>query len=249
MIRSLFRTTIIPALERLFPGKRLTTFLLMLIERRLAKLGPADGLRFLFHLNYLLAPMENDLAVKYDGGIHAKHRLMKYHDFFTDRISESDRVLDVGCGNGAVSHSIATATGASILGMDIDPANIAMARKRHAHPRITFATGDVTTDIPDQKFDIIVLSNVLEHLKDRPAFLSRLMHTTKAGLMLVRVPLFERDWRVSMMKELGEDWRLDPTHETEYTMESFLGELKKAGLRLRYQEVRWGEIWAEVEKD
>jgi hypothetical protein len=60
------------------------------------------------------------------------------------------------------------------------------------------------------------------------------------------VPLFERDWRVPLKQELGIDYRLDPTHCTEYTLESFASEMKDAGLKVTYQEVRWGEIWAEA---
>jgi len=64
--------------------------------------------------------------------------------------------------------------------------------------------------------------------------------------MLIRVPLFERDWRVPLKRELGVEWRLDSTHMTEYTLESFAEEIAGAGLSIIHQEVRWGEIWAEV---
>jgi hypothetical protein len=63
---------------------------------------------------------------------------------------------------------------------------------------------------------------------------------------LIRVPLFERDWRVPVKQELGVEWRLDPTHETEYTQESFAEEMKQARLTVTHQEIRWGEIWAEA---
>jgi len=65
--------------------------------------------------------------------------------------------------------------------------------------------------------------------------------------ILIRVPLFERDWRVPMKKQLDVEWRLDATHETEYTQESFIREIADAGLCVVYQETRWGEIWAELE--
>ena len=63
---------------------------------------------------------------------------------------------------------------------------------------------------------------------------------------MLRVPLFEREWRVPLKKELGLEWRLDSTHETEYTLESFEEEMSRAGLRIAHLEVRWGEIWAET---
>ena len=100
--------------------------------------------------------------------------------------------------------------------------------------------------VPDGSFSVIILSNVLEHLPERPSFLRQLYQNTKPDRLLIRVPLFERDWRVPLKRELGVEWRLDPTHETEYTIESFAQEMAEAQLQITYQEVRWGEIWAEV---
>ena len=37
-----------------------------------------------------------------------------------------------------------------------------------------------------------------------------------------------------------------PTHETEYTLETFAEEMKEAGLSIQHLEVRWGEIWSVV---
>ena len=49
-----------------------------------------------------------------------------------------------------------------------------------------------------------------------------------------------------LKKELGVEWRLDPTHETEYTLETFAEEMSAANFRIDHLEVRWGEIWSEV---
>jgi len=61
------------------------------------------------------------------------------------------------------------------------------------------------------------------------------------------VPLFERDWRVPLKKELGIDYRLDSTHCIEYTQEEYFEELHQAGLKTTNTEFRWGEIWSVVE--
>ena len=98
----------------------------------------------------------------------------------------------------------------------------------------------------EDPFDVVILSNVLEHLEDRPVFLRRLVRAVQPKRILIRVPLFERDWRVPLKEELGMDYRLDPTHYTEYTLESFASEIQAAHLMLTRQEVRWGEIWAEA---
>jgi hypothetical protein len=99
---------------------------------------------------------------------------------------------------------------------------------------------------PEGPFDVVVLSNILEHLPERVHFLKEVLESASVSRMLIRVPLFERDWRVPLKQELGVEWRLDPSHETEYTPESFTEEMGAAGLRIAHQEVRWGEIWAEV---
>lgn len=114
------------------------------------------------------------------------------------------------------------------------------------HPNITYLQGDVTDVLPETHYDVVVLSNVLEHLRHRTQFLRKVVQTVKPQRFLIRVPLFERDWRVPLMKELGVDWRLDPTHKIEYTRKDFEQEMLEAGLTILRSEIHWGEIWAVV---
>ncbi len=183
----------------------------------------------------------------YGEGLHPKHRHLRYHDFFVDRISPGERVLDIGCGIGALAYDVAEKAGAEVIAMDLRKKNIDAARERFAHPRITYVTGDAQRDLPEEKVDVVILSNVLEHLPQRPEFLRQVARAVRPSRFLIRVPLFERDWRVPLKRELGLDWRLDPTHETEYTLAAFAQEMEAAGWRPAHQEVRWGEIWAELE--
>jgi len=228
------------------PTDWLRNFLAKVAILRAQTLPPADGLRFLFGLEAELYPMQGELAIAYGGGIHTKHRHMRYHDFFVGRIQPDERVLDIGCGHGAVAYDVAEKAGAHVIGIDLSPDNIALARQRHAHLRVEYRVGDALHDLPDGPFDVVILSNVLEHLSERPAFLRRVQETAQPSRFLIRVPLFERDWRVPLKKELGVEWQLDDTHKTEYTLESFAEEMAAAGLKITHQEVRWGEIWAEV---
>ena len=221
-------------------------FIFRLITRRASGTPAAQSLKLLFSLDALLYQVQGQMAVAYDGGIHTKHRHMKYHDFFTNRINKDDRVIDIGCGIGAVAFDVAEKSGAQVLGIDFNESSIKTARERYKHPYLEFRVGDALETIPEEKFSVVILSNVLEHLSGRPAFLRRVQDTLQPQRILIRVPLFERDWRVPLKKELGVEWRLDPTHEIEYTIETFIEEIKSAGLRIMYLEVRWGEIWAEV---
>ncbi|MBF0611241.1 MAG: class I SAM-dependent methyltransferase [Magnetococcales bacterium] len=170
---------------------------------------------------------------------------MDYHTFFTARISPGERVLDLGCGNGALSHDLAMA-GALVTGMDHNPESISLAKSRYSHPGLFFLTGDALTTDYNQPFDVVVLSNILEHLEGRVAFLQKVVLQTSAKRLLIRVPMFKRDWRVPLRQELGLEWRLDPTHQVEYTEETLKTELENAGLNITHWQCCWGEFWLET---
>lgn len=220
--------------------------LVELIQRRLKRLPAAEGLRLLLGLDASLYAIQGELAVEYGGGQHTKHKHTGYHNFFIERIKEGERVLDVGCGVGAVAHDVVIKSGAKVTGIDLSAENIAEAKRRFLRPDLSFRVEDALNLTPDNAFDVILLSNVLEHIEKRVPFLKRIGENTRAKRFLIRVPLFERDWRVPLKKELGVEWRLDPDHKTEYTLESFAAEMAEAGLEIKHLEVRWGEIWSEL---
>ena len=225
--------------------KQFVEIIFWLISRRVEKQSPTQALKVLFSIDDLIYGAQGQMAIAYDGGIHTKHRHMKYHDFFTERIRKSDRVLDIGCGNGAVAFDVAKIA-AKVVGIDINADNITVAQGQFQSPNLEFRVGDALEALPEEEFSVIILSNVLEHLPARAEFLRRAQETLQPKRTLIRVPLFERDWRVPLKKELGVEWRLDATHEIEYTLESFADEMAEAGLKTKHLEVRWGEIWAEL---
>lgn len=230
----------------ILPLGKLETLVHGLVTRRVAAMKPDEALRFMFRLEAALYPLLGRYAVLYGGGLHTKHRHTKYHDFFVERCRPEDNVLEVGCGIGSLAHDIAERSGCRVDGVDINPQSIEDGKARFSHPNLAFSVCDATVDLPVGRYDVVVLSNVLEHLTDRVRFLRRLMEKTGGTRCLIRVPLFERDWRVPLKRELGVEWRLDPTHETEYSLESFAAEMAEAGLEIIHREVRWGEIWAEA---
>ena len=80
-----------------------------------------NGLQRIFEIKDKLDWIINERAIAYDKGIHPKHRLTGYHNFFIDRVEDGEKVLDVGCGNGVVAMDIASKRKNSfILGVDIN---------------------------------------------------------------------------------------------------------------------------------
>ena len=176
-------------------------------------------------------------------GLHPKHRLMNYHKFFVDNVGENDLVLDIGCGNGALTYDVARKA-KRVVGIDSNERSIEIARSRFAGENIEFISGDALTSLPDKKFDVVILSNVLEHIERRIEFLASLQKW--AANFLIRVPMLNRSWIDLYKKELGLEYRLDRGHFVEYTLETFTEEMTKAGLRILNYSIQFGEIWAVV---
>ena len=220
--------------------------LVQAVSRAAAAAPPAAGLRELLTMEADLSGQVDLAALAYGDGVHVKHRLMRYHDFFVDRITGPERVLDIGCGYGAVAYSVATRTGAHIVGLDMEAANVRKASARFIHERLAYVLGEAPRSLPDGPFDVIIMSNVLEHIEHRKEFLREVQARLSPSRWLIRVPMFNRDWRPPLRQELGLYAYGDPTHFTEYTRESFEHEMAEAGFLVRHLQVNWGEIWAEV---
>jgi len=105
---------------------------------------------------------------------------------------------------------------------------------------------DATRSVPTGPWDVVILSNVLEHLANRVDVLANLASTTRAKLFLIRVPLFERDWKMAMRREVGANYYSDPDHKIEPTLEEFRSETEQAGLMIEEMVTLWGEIWAKL---
>ncbi|MBL8701855.1 MAG: class I SAM-dependent methyltransferase [Alphaproteobacteria bacterium] len=223
--------------------RRRLLFGLLVLESRAA--APRAALGHLLRLEDDLDLVIDERATALGGGEHPKHRLTRYADYFVGHIGDGDRVLDIGCGRGIVARAVAAARPkANIVGVDIDARNIAAATAGPTPENLRFVVGDATAALPEGEFDVVILSNVLEHLDDRPGFLRKIVAATGAHVVLIRVPLFERDWRLPMRKELGLPYVSDPDHRIEHTIAEFASEVAAGGLTIAEQRLAWGEIWA-----
>lgn len=98
-------------------------------------------------------------------------------------LTDSGRVLDAGCGTGALSGELLRRTKeAQIVGIDISPAYIAHAAASAGSPRIDFATGDLTAlAFPDADFDQVYSQLVLHFVPKTDLAISELVRVAKPG--------------------------------------------------------------------
>ena len=247
-ILKIARLISIPWLFLPFKLRKLLFTIFFIIESRGD--DPRKGLISLFLIKDNIDWVINERALKYGLGIHPKHSLMKYHDFFISRIKDGSKVLDVGCGIGMVSMNVAKKlTKSSIIGIDINKKNIMQANEllnKSNLKNVKFIYGDIN-DQKDINAEYVILSNVLEHIENRTKFLKNIQKISKSKIFLIRVPNFERDWQIAMRKELGIYYFSDVDHKIEHTVEQLKNDIEKAGFIMKETITTWGEIWAKCE--
>ena len=108
-----------------------------------------------------------------------------------DRHAPAGRVLDVGCGTGFLLERLAE-RGFSGVGVDLSPESVAHANRRLAEvgaaDRLSAVVGSAY-EPPEGAFDLICLTDVLEHLEDPRACLRALAaRLAPGGLVVVSTP-------------------------------------------------------------
>src|ERR1035437_9536549 len=99
------------------------------------------------------------------------------------------RVLEVGCGLGDLLAAVKPARG---VGVDFSPAMIALARQRH--PELEFQVVDAVECAATEKFDYILLADLVNDLPDVQAVFERLQSVAHPRTRLV-VSFFNNLWR------------------------------------------------------
>jgi ubiquinone/menaquinone biosynthesis C-methylase UbiE len=112
-------------------------------------------------------------------------------------------VLDVGCGDGALSRDLAAATGARVTALDLSLRRVLRA----AGGAVRFAAGS-SYELPfrDAAFSVVVCTDLLEHLDDPQRAMNELVRVSSRWV-LISVP-----WKIQIEKTLcphcGKDYFL-----------------------------------------
>lgn len=105
--------------------------------------------------------------------------------FVKNRLAGRRRLLDLGCGSGNKTELLAE-TGRRVVGLDLDPAMVELARRRHPAPGLEYRVGDLNAfgaEFPPSSFDgLLCLGNTLVHLTG-PGQLKSFMDNA-AGILL-----------------------------------------------------------------
>jgi methionine biosynthesis protein MetW len=109
------------------------------------------------------------------------------------------RVLDVGCGDGALMAALRDAKGIDARGLEIESANVASAVARG----LAVVQGDADTDLadyPDDGFDYAILSQTLQTTRRPDLVLDQLLRIGKQAF--VSFPNFAQ-WKIRFAHMIG----------------------------------------------
>src|SRR6187549_3677505 len=100
-------------------------------------------------------------------GLEHQQRYEYYNSFYAGK-----KVLDAACGSGYGSHHISNSGATSVLGIDISGESIEQAKSRYKNLNLQFRKADCSDlKILNEKFDVIVSFETLEHLNDPRLFI------------------------------------------------------------------------------
>jgi 2-polyprenyl-3-methyl-5-hydroxy-6-metoxy-1,4-benzoquinol methylase len=110
----------------------------------------------------------------YNQGFKETYALLKRMERRADwminemEVSQSKKVLEIGCGTGYVSYYIAKVTGMQVLGSDLCVPFIEGANKKYKLPNLSYETLDFNkaSESINNKFDYIIGNGILHHLYD-----------------------------------------------------------------------------------
>lgn len=147
------------------------------------------------------------------------------------------RALDVGCGAGLLTEPLAR-LGARTLGLDAAPENVAAAR-HHAEGQgldLAYRAGGVEALDPEERYDLVVSMEVVEHVADPAAFVAGLARAlAPGGLLLLSTPNRTALSRLALIT-IGEGLGMVPrgTHDWRKFLrpEELTALLDQAGLRV-----------------
>jgi ubiquinone/menaquinone biosynthesis C-methylase UbiE len=155
-------------------------------------------------------------------------------------IAPGGRILDIGCGSGRHTAAAYRLTGVHVTGADIDLKDLGKARERlQFHDRLkehgggtwSLSAADVTRlPFPDACFDLVICSEVLEHIPDHERAAGEIVRVLKPGRPLaVSVP---RDLPERICWALSDDYAsASHGHVRIYRQQELIELLERAGTR------------------
>ncbi|MFC6999296.1 class I SAM-dependent methyltransferase [Rufibacter roseus] len=181
-------------------------------------------------------------------GIHIRHRTI-LKNLKKAGLKADSKVLEIGCGIGTVTHLIAKATPqGKVLAVDISPKSIEMARKfNQQFSHVEFAVTDMTDFSRPEKFDFVVLPDVIEHipLEQHPHLfkvIAQHLHENSTVAINIPHPLYltwVREHQPELLQVIDQPIHTDELLQNTYAAGFYLEKLKSYSLFTTTFDYQW----------
>ncbi len=176
-------------------------------------------------------------------------RFAARRDFLLAGVRPGERVLDVGCGEGAFCAALAAA-GARPVGVEVAAEPLRRARVRH--PELELRLVGAELPFPAASFDVAWAGEVLEHVADGPGLLDELRRVLRpGGRLLITTPDHPRRLVLALaLRRAAFERHFDPRadHLRFFTRRTLSLLLEEAGFSAWRIVRRGGVLYAEVER-
>ena len=112
-------------------------------------------------------------------------------------------ILDLGCGNGWLTHQLAVTAATSVLGLDINRVELEQAASLFSSERCHFGYGDIfTAELPKQTFDAIILNSCIQYFENLKMLLDCLLELVaeQGSIHILDSPIYEENELVAARK-------------------------------------------------
>jgi 2-polyprenyl-3-methyl-5-hydroxy-6-metoxy-1,4-benzoquinol methylase len=157
------------------------------------------------------------------------------HAFALSFIGCNKHVLEVGCATGYLT-KVLVERGCTVIGIEIDPEAAEVAEQWAERVVVgNIDEGDVWNYVKDESFDVVVMGDVLEHLREPLTSLRQAVRKLKpSGFVVTSLPnIAHGDVRIALLNgrfRYNESGLLDRTHVHFFTLESIRQMMSEAGL-------------------
>jgi trans-aconitate methyltransferase len=169
-------------------------------------------------------------------------------DFILEYINDESVVLDLGSNDGTLTTAIADKA-KWVIGIDHDLTAINLAKSKHKKKNLEFIHQDANDYLKESqlKFDILILSHILEHIDEPEQFILNFKSNFK--FIYIELPDFDKTYLNHYRKDLKMELiYTDADHVSEFDRYEMADLLRKTNLEVLKEEYRFGimKIWCKV---
>lgn len=198
-------------------------------------------IKLFLNLEWIFDRLAHEMSFKYySPKTHPVRQCSK--KFILDNLNETSCVLDLGCNLGDVSFIMAEKA-KKVVGIDHNIAAIKIAKNRYQRQNLEFHHGEALEFLKStsERFDVLILSHILEHLDDPQEFLNTFKDNFES--IYIEVPDFERNYLNYYRRDLGVKLLYsDDDHISEFDRDDLKALLNNCKLEIINEEYRYGLI-------